>query len=264
MGYWRDSGRGADRRARPQRPAWPTFKRAMGLLWPHRLPLAAYLGAIAFTSVIGIAPPLLIRRAIDHAIPEGDRGQLLVLVGLMIGMYLLGITSNIMSLGGIAIAIGVITDDGIVMTENAHRHLANLWERCRTVGRVPTAAEITHTIRLAAQRHSFELAMRAIGLRHHMRHQLPGPRHDGDGADQRARGQHCLAFAGLDAQAAQLQLAVHAADEFEQQVLDRTLGRFGQELQRGVEVLHLDAAQHLAHASQVFLLGILGQPLAAA
>jgi Cu(I)/Ag(I) efflux system membrane protein CusA/SilA len=73
-----------------------------------------------------------------------------VLAGF-IGMYLLGITSNIMSLGGIAIAIGVITDDGIVMTENAHRHLANLWERCRLAGRVPAPAEITHTIRLASQ-----------------------------------------------------------------------------------------------------------------
>jgi Cu(I)/Ag(I) efflux system membrane protein CusA/SilA len=35
----------------------------------------------------------------------------------------LGFTSNIMSLSGIAIAIGVIVDNGIVMVENAHRHL---------------------------------------------------------------------------------------------------------------------------------------------
>jgi Cu(I)/Ag(I) efflux system membrane protein CusA/SilA len=35
-----------------------------------------------------------------------------------------GISSNIMSLTGIALAIGVIVDNGIVMVENSHRHLA--------------------------------------------------------------------------------------------------------------------------------------------
>ena len=35
-----------------------------------------------------------------------------------------GISSNIMSLTGIALAIGVIVDNGIVMTENAYRNLA--------------------------------------------------------------------------------------------------------------------------------------------
>src|SRR5207237_7200453 len=58
---------------------------------------------------------------------------------------------NIMHLVMIAIAIGVILDDGIIMTENAHRHLANLWERALRLGRKPSAAEITHTIRLASQ-----------------------------------------------------------------------------------------------------------------
>lgn len=38
-------------------------------------------------------------------------------------MYLLGINANIMSLGGIAIAVGAMIDAGIVMVENAHKHL---------------------------------------------------------------------------------------------------------------------------------------------
>lgn len=37
-------------------------------------------------------------------------------------MYLMGISSNIMSLAGIAIAIGVLVDAGIVVTENAFRY----------------------------------------------------------------------------------------------------------------------------------------------
>ena len=36
-----------------------------------------------------------------------------------------GISSNIMSLTGIALAIGVIVDNGIIMSENAYRHLSD-------------------------------------------------------------------------------------------------------------------------------------------
>ena len=38
-------------------------------------------------------------------------------------MYYMGISSNLMSLAGIAIAIGVLVDAGIVVTENAFRFL---------------------------------------------------------------------------------------------------------------------------------------------
>jgi copper/silver efflux system protein len=48
-----------------------------------------------------------------------------------IPMYYLGVSSNIMSLGGLALAIGVLIDAGIVMVENGHRHLSeyqlSLW-----------------------------------------------------------------------------------------------------------------------------------------
>lgn len=58
------------------------------------------------------------------------RSALVAIVMLPIGvliafivMHGLGINSNIMSLGGIAIAIGVMVDAAIVMIENAHKHL---------------------------------------------------------------------------------------------------------------------------------------------
>ena len=44
-------------------------------------------------------------------------------------MYLLDINANIMSLGGIAISIGVMVDSSIVMVENAHKHLERENER---------------------------------------------------------------------------------------------------------------------------------------
>lgn len=47
-----------------------------------------------------------------------------VLVGFIL-MKLFGITANILSLGGIALAIGDVVDPGIVMAENAYRALTN-------------------------------------------------------------------------------------------------------------------------------------------
>jgi Cu(I)/Ag(I) efflux system membrane protein CusA/SilA len=62
------------------------------------------------------------------------RSALIILIQLPIsvatGFILLqafGISSNIMSLTGIALAIGVVVDDGIVMVENAYRHLSERW-----------------------------------------------------------------------------------------------------------------------------------------
>lgn len=43
-------------------------------------------------------------------------------------MYAFGITSNVMSLGGIVLAVGVIVDSSIVLVENAYRNLAKALE----------------------------------------------------------------------------------------------------------------------------------------
>jgi len=75
---------------------------------------------------------------------------LMLPVGILmafIAMRLLGMSSNLMSLGGIAIAIGAMIDAAIVMIENAHKHLERLppehsqqqrfdamLEACREVG----------------------------------------------------------------------------------------------------------------------------------
>jgi len=45
-----------------------------------------------------------------------------------IPMYYMGLTSNIMSLGGIAIAVGVMVDAAVVLIENAHKHLERMGE----------------------------------------------------------------------------------------------------------------------------------------
>ena len=50
-------------------------------------------------------------------------------------MNMLGISANIMSLGGIAIAIGALVDAAIVMIENTHKHLQNYQERHKIVAK---------------------------------------------------------------------------------------------------------------------------------
>jgi len=79
------------------------------------------------------------------------RSALVAIVMLPIGvliafiaMRLLGMNSNIMSLGGIAIAIGAMVDAAIVMIENAHKHIERddgsrprrqlIIDACREVG----------------------------------------------------------------------------------------------------------------------------------
>ncbi|MDQ3117146.1 MAG: CusA/CzcA family heavy metal efflux RND transporter [Verrucomicrobiota bacterium] len=63
-------------------------------------------------------------------------------------MLKLDLTSNIMSLGGIAIAIGAMVDSAIIMVENAHKFLEHFREEH---GREPTNKERVATIIAAAK-----------------------------------------------------------------------------------------------------------------
>ena len=64
------------------------------------------------------------------------RSSLVIIISLPLGILMAfivmkwqGINANIMSLGGIAIAIGDMVDGAIVMVENAHKHLAEAAEK---------------------------------------------------------------------------------------------------------------------------------------
>ncbi|MGH9618158.1 MAG: efflux RND transporter permease subunit, partial [Bryobacteraceae bacterium] len=53
----------------------------------------------------------------------------IAVVASFVPMYLLGVSSNIMSLGGLALAIGVVVDASIVMIENGNRRLSDYQEQ---------------------------------------------------------------------------------------------------------------------------------------
>ncbi|HSK09140.1 MAG TPA: efflux RND transporter permease subunit [Vicinamibacterales bacterium] len=83
-----------------------------GVLWEGIL--AAVLTALMILLFVGSWRSTLI---VTTTIP------LSILASLVL-LYLLGQTINVMTLGGLALAIGILVDEAIVAVENMHRHLA--------------------------------------------------------------------------------------------------------------------------------------------
>ncbi len=82
------------------------------------------------------------------------RSALVAVITLPLGMliafgvmYYQGVSANLMSLGGVAIAIGAMVDAAVVMIENAHKHLEH-WREA--TGREPVGAERWHIMQAAA------------------------------------------------------------------------------------------------------------------
>ena len=96
----------------------PLIERAIGTLTTQ---LAEEMLVVALVVMLFL---LHVRSALVAlvTVPVGIVASLLV-------MYLLGINANVMSLGGIAIAIGVMVDASLVMVENAHKHIERLREK---------------------------------------------------------------------------------------------------------------------------------------
>ncbi len=127
---WGPGGR--RERARPTRPAWPTLRRALTLLWPHRFLVAGFLTATALASVVGLGQPLLIRRLIDHALPERSGGQVNLIIGAMIALLVMSALNGVLQsfLSNLA-AQGVMFD----LRERLYRHLTGMSLRWFTANR---------------------------------------------------------------------------------------------------------------------------------
>ncbi|MCC7366150.1 MAG: ABC transporter ATP-binding protein [Dehalococcoidia bacterium] len=125
------------RQARPQRPAWPTVRRAVGLHRPHLRLVVALLAVIAVSSLVGIVPPLLTREIIDDAIGTtptltGDGSRLNVLILLMVvfvaGGALLGVAQGYVAN---TVGQGVMFD----LRSQLYRHLTGMSLRWFTSNR---------------------------------------------------------------------------------------------------------------------------------
>ena len=64
------------------------------------------------------------------------------LFAALLGLWISGATVNIMTLGGLALAVGILVDEATVVIENIHTHLAN--------GKTPARAALDATVETAA------------------------------------------------------------------------------------------------------------------
>ncbi|MBI2764298.1 MAG: ABC transporter ATP-binding protein [Chloroflexi bacterium] len=122
------------RRARPQRPAWPTLRRALALHRPHLALVIVLLLTIVATALLGLAPPLLLQRIIDDALKPGNGNgfELNVLIALM--AVLVGISA----LGGVLQSYLSNTVGQAVMYDlrsALYRHLSGMSLRWFTANR---------------------------------------------------------------------------------------------------------------------------------
>ncbi|MEO8449848.1 MAG: efflux RND transporter permease subunit [Gemmatimonadota bacterium] len=84
--------------------------------------LASVRDAMLIGSVLAIIMLLLFLKRIDLALITGAAIPL-TLLGTFGGIALFGDTLNLFSLGGLAVAIGLVIDDAVVVVENLERHL---------------------------------------------------------------------------------------------------------------------------------------------
>ncbi len=75
----------------------------------------------------------------------------IAVIATFIPMYYLQISSNIMSLGGLALAIGVLVDASIVMVENGYRHLSEAQHQASLKGELVSASERQRILLSAAK-----------------------------------------------------------------------------------------------------------------
>src|SRR2546425_545245 len=78
-----------------------TVRRIATAMWPYRRMGVGVVGLMVGAALLHLTPPLLIKRVVDHAIPEGDTRGLLWLCAWMIagplGAGLLGVWQRYLS-----------------------------------------------------------------------------------------------------------------------------------------------------------------------
>jgi ATP-binding cassette subfamily B protein len=109
------------------------LRRVAAFARPYRWMLAGFLATIVFASLVEVAPPLLFRRLLDHAIPEEDMGAVnflaIAAVGLALGDAALGVVQRWWSA---RIGEGVIYDLRVALFDHVERMPIAFFTRTQT------------------------------------------------------------------------------------------------------------------------------------
>ena len=87
-GAGRGAGRARGGRGQPQGPAWPIVRRLLGYMRPHALLITGVLLALSASTAMELAPPWIIRYAIDDVIPTGQVRAVWLAAGAIVGVSL--------------------------------------------------------------------------------------------------------------------------------------------------------------------------------
>jgi ATP-binding cassette subfamily B protein len=108
-------------------------RRVWGLARPYRSQLLGFLTTIVLGALVGLAPPLLIRSIVDHAIPDHDRGGVIVLAGAMVGIaFATGLLSFAERWWSARIGEGLIFDLRVRLFDHVQRMPIAFFTRTQT------------------------------------------------------------------------------------------------------------------------------------
>ena len=129
---WRPFLRYDEKQDRPQL-SWALVKRAMAYGRPYFGRIAVMLAIILVTTLLGLAPPLLIRNLIDQALPRGDMHRLTLLA---LGMLAVPLVNGLLGVAqrylGASVGEGVIRDLRTELYDHLHRMSLRFFTHTKT------------------------------------------------------------------------------------------------------------------------------------
>lgn len=131
-GGWRTFIRYDEEQDRPML-SWALIRRAAAYSRPYAGMIAAMLGLILVTTLLGLAPPLLTRDLIDHALPDRDMRRLTLLaLGMLAVPLVSGLIGVVQRYLSATVGEGVICDLRTALFSHLHRMSLRFFTNTKT------------------------------------------------------------------------------------------------------------------------------------